>query len=114
MGPILPRPQPSPLYRALMADREDPESLNKLLSSTSTKPRQLAFPINKKKAAEHVATTSQPWVVSLDTLGGIRDVVYLWYLGPEQRYIPVSGLVYTFILNEDRLYGTHLGSSVVV
>lgn len=107
MGPILPRPQPSPLYRALMADREDPESLNKLLSSTSTKPRQLAFPVNKKKAAEHVATTSQPWVVSLDTLGGIRDVVYLCYLGPEQRYIPASALVVTFILNEVRLYGIH-------
>lgn len=107
MGLILPRPQPSPLYRALMADREDPESLNKLPSSTSTKPRQQAFPINKKKAAEHVATTSQPWVVSLDTLGGIRDVVYLCYLGPEQRYIPASALVVTFILNGVRLYGIH-------
>lgn len=71
------RPQPSPLYSALMADREDPESLNKLPSSTSTRPRQLALPTNKKNAVEHPATTSQPWVVSLDTLGGIRETVYL-------------------------------------
>lgn len=77
MEPFLPSPQPSPLYSALMADREDPESLNKLPSSTSTRPRQLALPTNKKNAVEHPATTSQPWVVSLDTLGGIRETVYL-------------------------------------
>lgn len=103
-----------------MAEREDPESLNKLPSSTSTRPRQLAFPTNKKKAAEHPATTSQPWVVSLDTLGGIRETIYLWYLaylvylGPEQRYVPVSTLVVTFILNQIRLYGTHWGPNVAV
>lgn len=48
-----------------MAERDDEGPPNRRLSSNSSKPRQQEMPTNRKKLAEHAATTNQPRTVSL-------------------------------------------------